>query len=104
MHVSDAVAHGAECLAFGALCIVIGQYLITYADPRRGGPLTLRKGAFIRRDQVPGWLYRFLTVSGQTEDSIGTMTAVNVGQGVLSIGLGIALAFYGIYVLVRGPL
>jgi len=103
MHVSDALAQGAKCLAFGALCIVYARYLIVYADPRRDDALQFRRGTFIRRAQVPGWLYRFLTFSGLTEDSVAGMTSLNVGQGIFWAGLGIALALYGIFVMVRGP-
>jgi len=99
---ANLVAQGAQCLAFGALCIVVGQFLLTFADPRRGDPFAIRKASLIRRDQVPGWLYRFLTFSGQTEDSIGAVRRVNVAQGILSAGLGIALAIYGVFELVRG--
>jgi len=100
MH-ADVVMRAAQCLAIGGLCIVFGQYLLTYADPRRDDPLKFRKGMFIRRDQVPAWLYRFLTFEGQTEDSIGTIAATNVAMGVLSVALGITFALFGLYELVR---
>jgi len=100
MH-ADAVLKCAQCLAIGGLCIVFGQYLLTYADPRRDDPLKFRNATFIRRDQVPGWLYRFLTFSNATEDSIGTITATNVTMGVLSVALGITFVLFGLYELVR---
>jgi hypothetical protein len=101
MH-ADVVFQGAKCLAMGGLCFVVGQFIITFADPRRDDALKFRRAAFIKRDQVPGWLYRFLSFSGQTEDSMPSVARLNVAAGIFGSALGIALAFYGIYELVNG--
>jgi hypothetical protein len=91
-----------EVAGMGGLLIVFGWYLLSYADPRRDDPLVFRKRMLVRRDRVPGWLYRVLTFSGQTEDSVGFITASNVGQGVLAVALGIALIVYSVVKVILG--
>jgi hypothetical protein len=53
---------------------------------------------------VPGWLYRFLTFSNATEDSVDSIAATNVTMGVLSVALGITFVLFGLYELVRALL